>query len=207
MASSSIAQCTISSPNPARRDAAISFAALIERYERPIFGFIYELMDRNAADAADLTQETFIKAYFALGRTSDDLNAGAWLHRIARNCCYDALRRRRSIRWQPCDAVVRMVADDSETDPERIILRREMEEGVRDVLARMSPRNRRALVLRVYDGLSFREVGAALGITDEAARSQLSRARAQFRRLAGQHTRNVQAGEREDHAASSLHVL
>ncbi len=172
-------------PGATRQDGTDLFTALIRRYERPIFAAIYRMMDSDAADAADLTQDTFLKAQRALPGTSDDLDAGAWLHRIARNCCYDAMRRRGRIRWQPLDDAVGNAASGGDVgDPEGIIMRQEADAAVRAIVARLSPRNRRALVLRTCDGLSYREVGAAMGVTEGAARAQLVRARAAFRRVA-----------------------
>lgn len=171
-------------PGTTRRDPADVFTALVRRYERPIFGFIYRMMGSDADDAADLTQETFFKAYRALGRISDDLNAGAWLHRIARNCCLDALRRRR-IPSQPWDTAAADAAAGGTdgANPERVALRRETDDGVRAVLGRMSPRSRRALVLRAYGGMSCHEIAVATGVTEGAARAQLFRAREEFRHL------------------------
>ncbi len=174
-------------PVDTRRDDEAAFALLVGRYERPIFGFVLRMMDGNAADAADLTQETFIKAHRALGRTPASLNANAWLNAIAANCCRDELRRRRRrARWQPWDEAVHDVCApaDDETDPERIALRREADAGVRGILARMSPRNKRALVLRECVGLSYAEVGVAMGVSPQALKSMLFRAREEFRRLA-----------------------
>lgn len=57
-----------------------AFESLLRRYERQIYGFTYRMMGGNAADADDLTQETFIKAYRALPRTGEMLHLSAWLH-------------------------------------------------------------------------------------------------------------------------------
>lgn len=175
-----------STPAGTRRGEMEAFTALVERYERPIFAFVYRRMDGNAADAADLTQEAFIKAYRALPRTPADLNVGAWLHRIAANCCVDELRRRRRARCQPWDEALHGadLRGGDAADPERIALDREADAVVRAILGRMSPRNERALVLRECVGLSCAEVGAAMGVSRQAAKSMLFRAREEFRRLA-----------------------
>lgn len=79
-----------------------AFTLLYQKYERTIYQFIYRMVG-NAEDANDLTQECFLRAYKALPQTSDDLNLGAWLRRIATNVCLDTLRRRNRLRWLRLD--------------------------------------------------------------------------------------------------------
>src|SRR3954447_24780244 len=87
----------------ARAGDAASFEGLLRQYERPLYGFIYRMMGGSREDAADLLQETFIKVYRALDRVPPDSNFGAWLYRVARNCCLDELRRRKRGHWLPWD--------------------------------------------------------------------------------------------------------
>jgi len=79
------------------------FVAIVAQYQRPIYTFPCR-MSGNPDDAADLTQETFLKAYRAIAATDAELNVGAWLYRIATNTCRDLLRRRARIAWLPWDA-------------------------------------------------------------------------------------------------------
>ena len=109
----------------ARSGDGAAFDALYTRYERQIYAYVYRTMNGNPDDATDLTQETFLKAYKALGKTSDDLNISAWLHRIAYNTCLDELRRRQRIRWQPWDIMKhdRLLRGSAGENPERSTLR------------------------------------------------------------------------------------
>jgi RNA polymerase sigma-70 factor, ECF subfamily len=167
----------------ARNGDTVAFETLLRRYERQIFAFTYRMMGGNAADADDLTQETFIKAYRALDRTSDLLHVSAWLHRIAANNCRDEWRRRRRAGCQPWDAVVHepMLSSRPEENPESLLLQKEADERVQAVLDRMRPRNKQALILREYGGLSCVEIGAIMGISHKAVKSTLFRARDEFR--------------------------
>jgi RNA polymerase sigma-70 factor (ECF subfamily) len=169
----------------ARMGDAAAFEALLRRYERPLYGFIYRLMGNNADDAADLLQETFIKVYRALPRIPPEVNFPAWLYRVARNCCLDEMRRRRRAHWTVWDgARGSSLADQAgDTDPEQMVLDREEDSGVTAVLARMSPRNREALILRECEGMSCEEIGAVFGISRKAVKSMLFRARDEFRRV------------------------
>ncbi len=168
----------------ARSGDGAAFDALYTRYERQIYAYVYRTMNGNPDDATDLTQETFLKAYRALGKTSDDLNISAWLHRIAYNTCLDELRRRQRIRWQPWDIMKhdRLLRGSAGENPERSTLRREAEGTVQEILNRMSPRNRQALILREYEGLSCEDIGVVMGISRSAVKSVLFRAREEFRK-------------------------
>lgn len=170
----------------ARKGDIAAFETLLRRYERQIYAFTYRMMGGNAADADDLTQETFIKAYRALDRTSDVLHVSAWLHRIAANNCRDEWRRRRRTGYQPWDASVHeaMLPSRPEENPESLVLQKEADERVQAVLDRMKPRNKQALVLREYAGLSCEEIGAIMGVSHKAVKSTLFRARDEFRRYA-----------------------
>lgn len=170
----------------ARQGDASAFTSLLRRYERQIYGFTYRMMGGNAADADDLTQETFIKAYHALPRTVEVLHVSAWLHRIAANSCRDELRRRRRTHCQPWDLMLHepVAHVGADENPESLLLQKETREWVQGVLNRMKPRNTQALVLREYQGLSCEEIGAIMNISQKAVKSTLFRARDEFRRLA-----------------------
>jgi len=170
----------------ARHGDIMAFESLLHRYERQIYGFTYRMMGGNAADADDLTQETFIKAYRALPRTADVLHVSAWLHRIAANSCRDELRRRKRARCQVWDPMLHepVMQDGPEENPEALMLQKEADEQVQAVLNRMKPRNKQALALREYLGMSCEEIGAVMGISHKAVKSTLFRAREEFRCVA-----------------------
>ena len=158
-----------------------AFAALYERYERRIYAFVYRMMG-NPEDACDLTQETFLKAFRALERTDAELNVNAWLHRIASNACMDVLRRRQRLRWLPWDGAKHERASSRrEDDPEGTLLGDETQRAVARALQAMSPRNRQALILREYEGLSYQDIAAVVGLSLPAVKSLLFRARQEFR--------------------------
>ena len=168
----------------AKEGDAAAFEAIFQRYERQIYGFIYRMMG-NPDDANDLTQECFIRAYRALPQTSADLNVSAWLHRIASNACLDVLRRRQRIRWLPWESHKHepLLHGTPHDDPERTALSAETQLEVQHLLQRMSPRNRMALVLREYEGLSCEEIGQIMGLSRSAVKSVLFRGREEFRKL------------------------
>ena len=160
-----------------------AFTELFTRYERRIYSFIYRMMG-NPEDAFDLTQETFLKAYRALGKTDDELNVNAWLHRIASNACMDVLRRRQRLRWLPWENTKHdRPSVHQEDDPEGSVVGGETQVAVQRVLSAMSPRNRQAMVLREYEGLSCEDIGEIMGVSRSAVKSMLFRGREEFRKL------------------------
>ena len=94
------AALTTEMADPAMGDEPVRFAALLARYQRPVFAYLYHMMG-NADDAEDMTQETFLKAYCAPQHGEAHPNVLAWLYRIASNTVLDELRRRQRIRWLP----------------------------------------------------------------------------------------------------------
>jgi RNA polymerase sigma-70 factor (ECF subfamily) len=168
----------------ARQGDEAAFAAIYQRYERPIYALICRLLG-NEEDAFDLTQDVFIKAYKALNNTSPDLNLSAWLHRIASNACLDVFRRRKIVRWLPWDPTEHAnITPAKEVDePERHIIQRETTAQVQSVLNRMAENYRLCLVLKEYQDLSCEEIAEVMNISKAAVKSQLFRAREQFREI------------------------
>ncbi|MBF6614634.1 MAG: RNA polymerase sigma factor [Chloroflexi bacterium] len=166
----------------AREGDVAAFEAIYSRYERRLYAFIYRLMG-NSEDAYDLTQDTFVKAYMALPRTSPDLNLSAWLHRIASNTCMDVLRRRKLIKWLPWETfdtnpAIEPAADD---DPVGEYNQFETSGEVQAVLDKLTPKHRMALILKEYQGMSCDEIGEVMGASRSAVKSLLFRAREEFR--------------------------
>jgi RNA polymerase sigma-70 factor (ECF subfamily) len=181
----------------ARAGDPAAFAALVERYQGPIYAFTYRMLG-NRDDAADLAQDTFVKAYRALGRTNETLNISAWLFRIASNACLDVLRRRQRWRWLPWEGPRHdhLLLSSPADDPERQALSQETQLLVQRVLGRMAPRYRLALLLREVEGLSCQEIGQILGLGGSATKSLLFRAREDFRRCHAALDRTAAATER-----------
>lgn len=168
----------------ARAGDQAAFEAIFQRYERQIYGFVFRMMG-NADDAYDLTQDCFVKAYRSLDKTNGDLNISAWLHRIASNSCLDVLRRRKRIRWLPWenDKHENLLQRRSSDDPELTVVAAEVQQDVQTILNKMTPRNRLALLLREFEGLSTEEIGEVMGLSRSAVKSVLFRARQEFRKL------------------------
>ncbi|HET8628251.1 MAG TPA: sigma-70 family RNA polymerase sigma factor [Thermomicrobiales bacterium] len=163
------------------RDA---FAALVERYRRPVYGLAYRMLG-NATDAEDAAQETFVRAYTRLASYRPNGRFGAWLLAIAAHWCVDALRARR--RRGPAVALGAGPAGDRlvcpADGPEEVALRRASGDEMRALLAQLPPSYQVVLTLRYYHDLSYVELAAALGEPLSTVRMRLFRARAGLQRL------------------------
>jgi RNA polymerase sigma-70 factor (ECF subfamily) len=169
--------------HPAERGSARDdFAAAYLTHRSAIYAYVQRMIS-NDADAEDLTVVTFEKALRAWNNHPPEHELRPWLFRIATNTCLDELRRRQRIRWQPWETFVGLfhpsqVAPD---DPEKETLRREASDQMRAALDKLGPRDRSALILREYHGLSVEEVARAIGITPATAKVVLFRARERLR--------------------------
>jgi RNA polymerase sigma-70 factor (ECF subfamily) len=161
---------------PSERDAlsvdAESFEALYLEHHLAIYRY---LRGWGSADevAADLTAETFERAYRNLDRYRPGEGGPlTWLFRIARNLAIDAARRRetarRGLRFWP--------REKAAPDPAEIVLQDEAERLLARRVAALPPAQREAIVLRYTGGLSAREIGVVLGRSEAAAHKLMNRA-------------------------------
>jgi RNA polymerase sigma-70 factor (ECF subfamily) len=154
----------------------LSFDHLFTQYHGPIYGHILGLVG-DPAQAEDLTQDTFLKAYKALPEAREGAVV-AWLYRIATNTARDALRHRRRLTWLPFGP------DDEERLPAPVgdmATCLATREAVRHTLARLTPSQRACLLLRARDGLSIDEIAHALRLSTGAVKMTLYRAKERFR--------------------------
>ena len=149
-----------------------AFEAFFWRFERQIFGYLWR-MTGDEQSAFDLTQETFLRAWQHFAEISGFRDAGPWLFRVATNLALTHLRRRAA------RSAVPLTEDEpGASDPGRHVAERD---AVRQVLARLTPKQRAALVLHEVYGLSCEEVGQALGLSRDAVKMALLRGRESFR--------------------------
>jgi RNA polymerase sigma-70 factor (ECF subfamily) len=133
----------------------------------------------NAADARDLTQDTFAMALLHYDLDKPDYPQ-AWLMRIARNQCLDQLRRRK-VRG-PHESISEFTAIDWRTPEDNAGAEEEIR-FVRKAIANLPPHLRKVLVMREYGELAYEEIGAALRISRGTVMSRLNRARQAVLRL------------------------
>jgi len=149
------------------RDA---FAVLVERYKRGISNFIGASV-RGSADVADLSQETFLRAYAHLGTFNPSLGKfSTWVYHIARNVVRTHLgksqRRPQTAEIGEERTLENMLPDVSaEADPMGGLLRTEAETEVRMALAELPERTRTVLALRYYDNMDYQTIATTMGLS------------------------------------------
>ncbi len=160
---------------------------LVQKYQARIARYLLHLV-HDPELALDLTQDTFIEAFRGIHNLRSDLALGAWLYRIATHQAFRSHRRGRRITWLS----LTHYEDSSHATieaPDNAVMYREL---VQLALAQL-PKDRAAcLLLHIKEGFSYNEVAAIVGISPEAARKRIARAKEQFRTLYDQADKGIQ---------------
>jgi len=138
---------------------------LVRRHAPALARFVASLGER--ADVEDVVQETFVRAFGSLDGFRGESSLRTWLLTIARNLVRDRVRGRRA---QPVAVAIEEDHAVTEYDPLDGAVADETESRMHEIVSRLSPMQRQVFTLRVADGLSYREIAAALGSTEGAAR-------------------------------------
>jgi RNA polymerase sigma-70 factor, ECF subfamily len=172
------------------RDNARLFEGLVEAHYKHVYNLALRMV-RSEADAADLTQETFVRVYRSLPRLRAEGAQLAWIRRIATNLCLDHLRRRRAA--PPACSLDALLADspdlalfadqsDAGSDPYRHSAAEERKQVLHRALGALPDDYRALIVLHHVEGMGVEEIGDALGVPPGTVKSRLSRARKALRR-------------------------
>lgn len=149
-----------------------AFTCLVDRHWTGLHRWLYHLTrDRHAAE--DLAQETFLRAFRGLHTFTAGTNFKGWLYRIGHNLFVNHCR---AARHAPRHAVPEETPS-RDNGPLEHAAGHEAAGRVAEAVAGLSPDFRAALLLRAEQGLSFRDIGQALGITEETARWRVFKAR------------------------------
>lgn len=159
-----------------------AFADLVERHERRVLRVCERLL-RSRDEALDAAQEVFLKVYRHAGRATARGQLSTWLYRIAVNHCLNRLRRRKVVRFLSFGALSDPEAGEPEfdpaseaPDPAAELESRERWRRTRRALDDLPDSQRTVVLLAKFEGLSQKEIAAALGITEGAVESRLVRA-------------------------------
>ncbi len=145
------------------------FGELVDRHFQMVYAIAYG-GTANHADAEDLTQETFVRAYRGLRGIQDAEKVKAWLATIARNVLRTA--------WRSRQREAKLEAEISVTAPRVAIPSSgELAGAVREQIHTLDPVHRECLLLHYFAGLSTAEIAENLGISNDAAKKRLERAR------------------------------
>jgi RNA polymerase sigma-70 factor (ECF subfamily) len=169
-----------------------AFEQLFQQYQKGIYNAIYQIV-RSEADAADLTQDVFVRAYRALPRLQSPEAFTSWLYRIAINLSRNHLRdtaraRTESLEFGDPDdegGGQREIADTT-ADPAAKAQSRDVQERVQRAIATLSEDHRTVITLHHIEDMPVEEIARILNVSVGTVKSRLSRARENLRRkLAG----------------------
>ena len=160
-----------------------AFAYLVQKYRRPMVGFMYRLC-HNPATAEELAQEVFLRVYRSRASYEPSAKFTTWLYRIATNL---AVNHARDTRHERPENTLRLDEPDQETGKtpdladesltaEEQILKRERLAAIRSKVNALPERQRLAVIMHKYQQMDYREIAGVLKLSESATKSLLFRA-------------------------------
>jgi RNA polymerase sigma-70 factor (ECF subfamily) len=175
----------------ARQGDLGSYDALVTRHRGRVFAMIRNMIHQEA-DAWDLSQEVFIKAWQALPRFEAKARFSTWLYRIAHNAVYDWMRKRRiESAGELNDEIFERERIDSSSfttpaggeSPDAVMAQGELRARISVALGKISPEHREVVLLKDVQGLSYKEIAEAMDCSIGTVMSRLYYARQKLQTL------------------------
>jgi RNA polymerase sigma-70 factor (ECF subfamily) len=173
-----------------REGNAAAFEALVDKHQARLVTLLQHMVG-NRSQAEDLAQEVFLRVYRARQRYIPTAKFSTWLYTITQNVASNSLRkssRRKEVNLtnspsgsMPVRPLDSMAKDRSNLMPARLADQKEMGEIIESAIKSLSPRQRMAMLLSKYEGMSYQEIADTMELTTQAVKSLLSRARANLR--------------------------
>ena len=176
-----------------------AFAWLVETHQERLLRLCERLLG-DVEEARDAAQEVFLKAFRKAGEVRPQGQVYTWLYRIAVNHCLNKLRRRKLVRFLRWDSpgehedAPSFDPPDRAPDPVAALEARRRWQATRRAIERLPPNQRAVLILARFEGLSYRQIAEALGITEGAVESRLFRA---LRRIEAQEAQASRVSRKE----------
>ena len=174
-----------------------AFEQLFNRYQKRVYNIVYRMVG-NEQDAADLTQEVFVRVYKSRDMLRDEMTFGAWLRTVATNICRDHFRKvRRTIKADSLDEPIafeegeaQREVEDWSSNPERALDKKDLREATTRAMNSLSDEHRTLVVLHHIEGMEVRDIARELGIPEGTVKSRLARARDELKRKLGHYVGN-----------------
>jgi RNA polymerase sigma-70 factor (ECF subfamily) len=165
---------------------AQALAELVTRYTAPVFNLAFRLTG-DRAEAENVTQEAFLRAYAALPCSRTDLAFKPWLFQIAVNLCRDLARKKRPAAFAELAQEDSVTPEEAFGDPAPLLLdtvaERELEQALARAVTTLPEAYRAVVTLRYTEELSYEDMAAALGLPVNTVRTHLFRAKAMLRQM------------------------
>lgn len=164
-----------------------SFEKLIVKYNRYVYNIAFRMMG-NEEDAKDMSQETLIKAFKAIGQFKMEASFSTWLYRITINVCKDELRKRKEnvLSYDAElseESTLKDIIRDDAANPILIYEKIELKASIETALSKLSDDNKSVVVLKDLLGYSYEEIGEILQIPIGTVRSRLNRSRSALKHI------------------------
>lgn len=154
-----------------------AFEQIVLRYEAALWSIAYRFLgDRTGAE--DIAQEAFLRVFESAPRYRPTAALGTYLRRVVINLCLDRARRKQPQQLSAEGLELSASRKYASPSPLDALVSEERDEAVRRALDKLPARQRMALVLRHYEGLSYREIATVMGTSAKAVERLLARARA-----------------------------
>ena len=157
-----------------------AFETLIERHQGAVIGMVAKMLG-NASDAEDIAQQVFIRLWKSAPRYNPTAKFTTFLYTITRNLVFNESRRRSRKKEFSMDEreddYHLQTPDSNNASPDEKMLHSELQTSVDRAIAALPEKQRLAVILRRYEELPYDEIGAILGLSKPAVKSQLFRAR------------------------------
>lgn len=164
-----------------------AFEQLLGKYHRAIVNFIYKIVN-NAAEAEELTQDVFLKIYRARESYEPLAPFAAWIYRIAANVSLKAVEKKRFLHFgfrQNADrdgfSGTEELIPDQRPNAERLLVESETGRIVRAAVRSLPKNEKLALILRRYEGLSYRDIALVMNCTEAAVKTYIHRGKLRVR--------------------------
>ena len=162
-----------------------AFRALVDKYQGPLVHFLYHVL-LDHGEAEDAAQDVFLKVYRAAERYRPDAKFATWFYRIATNTALNVLKTRTRRPTVSLDALLEQRGPDTwppspQIGPDRQAERDQLIRAVGHAFRRFPDRQRMAVVLHRFEGLSYREISEVLSTSVDAVDALLRRAKADLR--------------------------
>lgn len=164
----------------ARRGDPSAFASLVRSVQRPVYGLALRLLG-NEAEASEVVQESFLRAYQHLHRYDETRPFDLWVMAITRNLCLDLLRRRSRVRTEELEPMKEVLSSGEASLEEGAIARQERQ-SLEAALATLSAEDREVLALYYVQRRTTKEIAQVLGCAPGTIMARLFRAREKLRK-------------------------
>ncbi len=138
-----------------------AFNEIVRTYQKKIYFLCYRMIAAHE-DAADLSQETFVRAYGALKKFDGRSGLYTWLYRIAMNLCLNQVKKPRGLSLDAAEAQ-EVEAPPGQASPEEALHRSQLNQAIARAVEALPPRQKAVFILRTNEGLSHEEIARSIG--------------------------------------------